>query len=215
MAKQVFYYAQADIHIDRVDSIGPGDADINTQSGRSTNIRVYTHTPTPTRGATSIEFTLEYWLREGRRDHTTLSAKRSIRIQLPWGYRWHSFGAGYVDARLNETIDGKQHGWIDISDYPALAGTALDSCQIKTDGKGDDDRGNARLMAHVMVPLVVDVEAENPSIPGTTSSGTTMLDPKMFTFDASDNPRSNPRQRALVRGLGPVLYSVVSVPADS
>lgn len=171
--KHVFYPAQTDVLIDRMNSIGPGDEDVNTQSGRSTTVTVKSSAPRPAYGSTEVVVTLEYKVREGRKDNTTLYAKEVVTIQLENGARFVEFGGGYTDADYKEVIGGEQHDWFDITNRSGIRGSVLQWCNIKIDGKGDDDNGNAQLSGHLSIPLVVEIEVESPSSGGTTSDGTT------------------------------------------
>ena len=207
-SKQMFYFAQADVQFNTLRSVGPGDSDVNTQSGRDTTVRVRTHTPAPVKGGTSIQVTLEATIEEGRKDYTRLNEKRVVTIQLPPGSRFNSFGTGFLDARYEEVFRGKIHHWINLTDRPNISGTVLDSCEIKIDGKGDDDRGNAALRAQLMVPVVVDIEEEQPSVPGKTNGGTTLLEPKIYGFGLPASAKSAHLLKQKARGRGWYMYSV-------
>jgi hypothetical protein len=178
--KQVFYIAQTDLLIDRLNSTGPGDEDVNSKSGRTTTVTVKSSAPAPAMGASSVFVTVDYTVSEGRSDYTRLKGSRVVEIQLESGARFNSFGAGFVNADYTEVIGGERHNWFDISDRAGIRGSILQWCEIKMDGKGDDDQGNAQLSAHLAVPLVVDIEAENPATGGATSTGTQMLGTKVM-----------------------------------
>lgn len=175
--KQVFLYAQAEISISRMNSDGPGDEDVNTKGGRRTVVTVKTDIPAPAAGGREIQVYLDYTISEGSKDYTHLSARAVATIQLDNGMTFNSLGAGFRQADYSESMGGQQHDWIDISTKSGIAGSVLSWCRIKIDGKGDDDRGNAQLIAHLSVPLVANVWIENPASGGQTSEGTGMLGP--------------------------------------
>ena len=57
-----------------------------------------------------------------------------------------------------------------FADRPGIAGTYLQSCRIRIDGRGDDDQGNASLEGTLILPLQVEIEDEAPSTPSRSFS---------------------------------------------
>lgn len=208
MSKQIMYFAQARVLFSTVASVGPGDADVNTQKDRSTRVWVSSKTPDPSQGTNSIRVTVEYAVEEVHKDNTRLDESRNVDIQLPYGYQFVEFGGGYHDAQYEDVIRGKFHSWKTITNLSGIAGSCLDSCKIKIDDDGDDDEGGAQLDAHIMIPVVCNVKTENPSSGGETSDGTRMLDPTGYTYPL---PSSISEMRGLMRkarDLGPHTYQI-------
>jgi hypothetical protein len=175
--KQIFFNAQSRIYIDRMNSVGAGDEDVNTKSGRSTYVTVRAGAPVPAAGGREIQVYLDYHVEEVAKDYTELQAQAVATIYLESGMTFNSFGAGFTPASYNETIRGQIHNWIDITAKPGIAGSIISWCRIKIDGSGDDHRGNARLDAHISIPVVANVWIENPPSGGQTNEGTDLLSP--------------------------------------
>lgn len=168
MAKLMDFFPQAEVRIPRLNHVGGGDADVFSKSGRSTHVYVRAYTPVPIRGNTAIQCLVEYEVREGRSNFTQLLGRTTATLELEDGMRIRKVTGGFQPANYYERITGEQHRQFDISDRPGIAGSYLQSCRIRIDGKGDDDEGNASLEGVLVIPLQVEVEDEPPSTPSRT-----------------------------------------------
>lgn len=173
MTKIVDFFPQTDVRIPRLNHIGGGDADVFTKSGRTTHVYVRAFTPVPVRSGTAVQCLVEYAVEEGRSNNTQLLGRTVVTLDLQNGMRLHKIGGGFNPANFYERMPGQQHGVIDITNRPGIAGSYLQSCRIRIDGKGDDDSGNAYLEGSLILPLRVQIEDEAPSIP---SGSFTQLD---------------------------------------
>lgn len=208
MSEYVFFIAQCDVHIDSLNSVGPGDEDVNSKGGRNTTVSVKTSNPRPGNSNQEVIISVEYRVSEGSSDYTTLVGQEDVSLQIESGQKFIEFGAGFINAQYKEVFRGEHHGWFDVSHRPGIQGSIIQWCNIKFDGKGDDHRGNAQLKAHLGIPLVVEVEAKNPPTGGTTSDGTTtgsgMLTPTKVPgwLSYSDLAvSSNPALKAIVTSI--------------
>ena len=168
MTKIVDFFPQTDVRIARLNHIGGGDADVFTKAGRSTNVYVRAFTPVPVRSGTAVQCMVEFVVEEGRSNYTQLMGRTIATLELENGMRLNKIGGGFKPANYYERIVGEQHGVFDISDRPGISGSYLQSCRIRIDGKGDDDRGNAFLEGSLILPLRVEIEDEAPSTPSRT-----------------------------------------------
>jgi hypothetical protein len=210
----MFYFAQADIFIDTMNSDGPGDEDVNTKSGRQTRVKVKTTTPIPAANGQEIQVYIDYAVEEVHKDYTHLSGRAIARIQLESGLTFSKFGDGFKDASYSETIGGEKHNWIDISSASGIVGSVLQWCSIKIDGNGDDANGNTQLKAHLSVPLWVNVVNPNPASRGevsTTSHQTFPLSMKEALTFGSEGARSIAEQAS---GKGVMKVSVSRAPSS-
>jgi hypothetical protein len=176
----MFYFAQADIFIDTMNSDGPGDEDVNTQSGRQTRVKIKTTTPAPAASGQEIQVFVDYSVEEVRKDNTHLSGRIIATIQLESGLTFNRFGDGFKDATYSESIGGEQHNWMDISSASGIVGSVLQWCSIKIDGRGDDTNGNTGLKGHLSVPLWVNVVDANPANRGQVTHSSTQTLPLTF-----------------------------------
>ncbi len=170
MSRIVDFFPQTDVRIPRLNHVSGGDADIFSKSGRTTHVNVNAFTPVPVRSGTAVQCLVEYSVKEGRSNNTHLLGRTTVTLELENGMRLQKIGGGFKPANFYERIMGEQHGLIDISDRPGIAGSYLQNCRIRIDGKGDDDQGNASLEGTLILPLRVQIEDEAPSTPSRTFS---------------------------------------------
>ena len=71
--------------INEVPSIGPGDADVDTHTGRKTEVRVTTGPINIQGGGSFAQFTLVYRIHEVSPDYTTLEWRDNVILPAPFG----------------------------------------------------------------------------------------------------------------------------------
>lgn len=144
--------------ITQVPSDGSGDADVNTQPGRNTIVTVRSVGLTLSPDAKGLQFTLIYSIREGSPDHTHLESRTKVVLPAPRGSRIVKFGQGVTDVAFAKVFTGRNHDFNDVSGE--VQGSYLNSLEVKFDGKGDDDQGNARLKASIVIPVTLEEVTE-------------------------------------------------------
>ena len=143
-------------NVAHVSSIGEGDADVFTQSGRHTTVTVRTEGLSIYADAKAIQFSLLYRVEEGHEDYTTLESRSQVIIPVPdETYSIVRIRADKLPTNYSGVFYGKDHEWHDISDQPGVTNTYLNWLAVKFDGKGRDDNGNAQLRASIVVPVTL------------------------------------------------------------
>jgi len=132
-----------------MESIGPGDPDVNTKDGRITTVKINLTRPEAEPQATRLKVHVIYDVIEGRRDFTHLQMNRDILLGLPFDWR-NVVVKNAADFNFEMVVSGKNHQWIpiDVSEC-----NWIQSIEAKIDGPGDDNSGNAGLRIVFAIPL--------------------------------------------------------------
>jgi len=145
-----------DYEMSEITKVAGGDADIDSQSGngRGTTIHVQATNIRLDNSGKAILVDVLYGVREVHSNNTHLQKSETVTIALPQNWNVKRIGDNTTELDHSETIEGKQHGWIDITSN--TAGTVAQNCQVKIDGPGRDDQGNARLKLKLVIPVVIE-----------------------------------------------------------
>lgn len=165
MSNQFTMYLTAPVVIPRLQHVGGGDSDVFTKGGRWTGVSVVTLRPQVPATLDSVSIIIQYDVRERRKNHTHLSGTTTVRFHADSGYRILQVGPGGVDAHYYEEWPGQNHQWNDISHAPGIAGSYFRTLDIRFDGEGDDDQGNAGLRGLMEVPVTVELEQVRSTLP--------------------------------------------------
>lgn len=129
--------------------VGPGDADVNTQSGRHTTVKINLTKPVVEPQAKRLKVHVVYDVIEGRSDYTHLKMDTDILIPLP--NDWTNVTLqGAADFIANMVIYGKNHQWNSVN---VNAVNWIQTLEAKIDGPGDDTMGNAGMHINFAIPL--------------------------------------------------------------
>jgi hypothetical protein len=140
-----------EMHFDAVSSVGPGDAEVNSQNGRTTSVAV--RTASLVNHGSYLTITVTYEVTEGRPDFTHLRETKNFTIQAPQGCRITKFGSGRVHENFSKNFAGKDHNWHDIREAVHPSGTYFSELKVKFDDVGRDDTGNAQLTGTLAIPV--------------------------------------------------------------
>jgi hypothetical protein len=144
---RVFYNFES---VDMI-SIGPGDADVVTKSGRHTEVLVDIQVPQVDEANHRLRTHLIYRIKEGRHDYTTLELNRDVYIPVPTNWKNITL-PGLTAFRLETVYFGQNHRWNDIS--VNWLDSFMSLISVKIDGKGDEDKdGNAGIRIVFYVPV--------------------------------------------------------------
>lgn len=165
MPTQFTMYLTAPVVIPRLQHVGGGDPDVFTKGGRWTGVSVVTLRPQVPATLDSVSIIIQYDVRERRRNYTHLSGTTTVRFLADSGYRILQVGPGGIDAHYYEEWPGENHQWNDISHAPGIAGSYFRTLDIRFDGRGDDDQGNAGLRGLMEVPVTVELEQARSTLP--------------------------------------------------
>lgn len=137
------------IDVGRVPWVAGDDPDVNTKSGRWTDIEVSTSNLRVFGDHVTID--LIYRVFEVSRDNTTLQHLESVTIFAPAGFRVSRVGEGRSHTTFRRTYGGRDHDWHD--ETAAVEGTYLRQLSFKFDGVGRDDQGNAQMRCIIAIPV--------------------------------------------------------------
>jgi len=143
-----------DYEMTSVPKVGGGDADINSQGGRSTQVHIKVSNIRLDNDGRAILVEVLYSVKEVWKNYTHLQRKATVRVDLPNNWKVKKLADDVTELDHSEAIEGKEHGWVDISNN--TGGTCVEEAQVKIDGPGDDDKGNARLKIKLVIPVVVE-----------------------------------------------------------
>jgi hypothetical protein len=130
---------------------GGGDAEVNTKSGRFTDVFVQTGYPEIHTGGVAASIVVMYEIHEGYSDYTVLRRYETVYVSPPPGYRIASIGINKGPVNWSNRYFGRDHDWHDES--AAMALTYLQSLSVKFDGSGRDDQGNAAMSGVISIPV--------------------------------------------------------------
>ena len=130
---------------------GGGDAEVNTKSGRFTDVIVQTDYPEIHTGGVAASIVVMYEIHEGYPNYTVLRRYETVYLFPPPGY--HIVNAGFNKSPVNwsKRYFGQDHNWHNES--AEVAYTYLRSLSVKFDGSGRDDQGNAAMSGEIALPV--------------------------------------------------------------
>jgi hypothetical protein len=130
---------------------GGGDAEVNTKSGRFTDVIVQTDYPEIHTGGVAASIVVTYEIHEGAPNYTVLRRYETVYLFPPPGY--HIVNAGFNKSPVNwsKRYFGQDHNWHNES--AEVAYTYLRSLSVKFDGSGRDDQGNAAMEGLIALPV--------------------------------------------------------------
>jgi hypothetical protein len=130
---------------------GGGDAEVNTKSGRFTDVFVTTENFEIHTGGVAVSTVLKYEIHEGYPDYTVLRRYETVFLFAPPGY--HIVNAGFNKSPVNwsKRYFGQDHNWHNES--AEVAYSYLRSLEVKFDGSGRDDKGNAAMSGVIAIPV--------------------------------------------------------------
>jgi hypothetical protein len=128
-----------------------GDADVNTQPGRFTDVTVQTGWPDIDPGGLSGYIAVLYEVKEGAPDYTVLRKVDIVRFYAPKGWRIVSVLPNRFPVNWSHRYFGKDHTAHDES--AAVEGTYFRNLFTQIDGPGPDDQGNAWMSAIIAIPV--------------------------------------------------------------
>ncbi len=99
--------------IDKVPSIGPGDADIFSHDGRNTKVTITTGPIIIASGGSFLEFSLQYRIEEMQPDFTTLEWRDNVKLFAPEGTTIIQAGSGTQPVHYEQIFPGRDHNWHD------------------------------------------------------------------------------------------------------
>lgn len=130
--------------MDEVPWVGGGDADVCTKGNRKTAVKVDVDTLRVSTDNNYVLARVVYDIREKHKDYTHLRGEDTVEIPIEYGYEDATVKVVKTeDYHYRRVFIGKNHRWNKIS--PGSAKSCIRSGSVKFDGKGRDDRGNARL----------------------------------------------------------------------
>jgi hypothetical protein len=138
--------AYGDVSIPRVNYSSGGDADIFTKKGRVTHYKVIVSELKLDTIRGLITGRVLYDVQEGRSDHTRLVGETTFEIPAPRGAK----RLVARDKVVAGSLTGENHNWIAIALSPDQCFRTL---ELKVDGKGDDDQGNAALKGRLAIEV--------------------------------------------------------------
>lgn len=140
--------------IREVPHVGGGDADVWTKRNRHTHVSVATDNLTIDPGGEAVRLTVVYSVKEGARNNTHLEWAGEVQIDAPRDYKIVKAGAGRSDVSFGKTYHGKDHEWHD--ETAQVEGSYFANLQVKFDGPGADNKGNARMKAIIAIPVTLE-----------------------------------------------------------
>jgi hypothetical protein len=131
--------------------VSGGDADINTQPGRFTDVTVQTGRPDIDPDGLSGYIAVLYEVKEGAPDYTVLQGVNIVRFYAPKGWRIVSVLPNRFPVNWSHRYFGKDHtahheNWV-------MEGTYILDLVNYIDGPGRDDQGNAWMSALIDIPV--------------------------------------------------------------
>jgi hypothetical protein len=130
---------------------GGGDAEVNTKSGRFTDVFVTTENFEIHTGGVGASIVVKYEIHEGYPDYTVLRRYETIFLSAPLGYRIVNAGFNKFPVNWSQRYFGRDHDWHDES--AAVDQTYLRQLSVKFDGSGRDDQGNAAISGVISIPV--------------------------------------------------------------
>jgi hypothetical protein len=131
-------------------SIGPGDADVTTKSGRYTSVLVDIRPPHFEESKHQLKTHVLYRISEEHHDWTTLEMDRDVIIPVP--ANWRNVQLPEITAfHLETVISGRNHKWNDL--WLNSSDNFIIKLSAKIDGKGDDNDGNAGIEISFNIPV--------------------------------------------------------------
>ena len=134
-------------------SIGPGDADVFTKKGRTTNVSFKANNIRVSEDGKSIVISVSYKISEGRKDYTNLEWVGDVYIPLEYESKIIKV-VDTSDFSWEGSFQGENHNWNQIN--VNTPNSCITDLSLKIDGKGDDDTGNAGVKAQFLVRAEVD-----------------------------------------------------------
>jgi hypothetical protein len=131
--------------------VGGGDPDVNSKNGRPTHVTFETSNLSLAPDGRSISITLVYSVKEGQKNFTHLKKEGNVVLPVPEGFKVKSVGEGKGHANYSETYQSEDHEWHDVKEK--VKDSFVSSLEVKFDGKGDDDKGNARVKFTLAMPV--------------------------------------------------------------
>lgn len=130
---------------------GGGDPDIHSQNGRHTWVRVRTYDVEWS--SHGVWFSIGIDIVEGHPNHTHLGRHERYFIPITDGRCVVGLDRRRRNVDLEYAVPGEYHDMQNFSRSSVLQDTYLDTLLLRTDGKGDDDRGNAYMGADIAIPV--------------------------------------------------------------
>ncbi len=133
----------------KMQDVGPGDADVCTKGGRHTTVKLNLTRPILEPLSKRIKMHVVYDVIEGRKDYTHLQMSTDILIPVPTDWTQVKVPGG---SEFNTTmvVYGRNHRWIPLS--VGLCNW-IQTLEVKIDGPGDDQEGNAGLRINFAIPV--------------------------------------------------------------
>lgn len=149
---QEYVLVHRSANIPRLNWVGGGDADVVSKKGRMTQVDVVTRDIQLER--TYLNLTVQYDVREMRKDYTHLSKSETFRLPAPDGFCITGLSPRSRHAQFREVFVGKDHSFHDVTHR--VPNSYFSSLVIRFDGKGRDDTGNAQLRGTLAVPVYLE-----------------------------------------------------------
>jgi hypothetical protein len=133
-----------DYQMDKVNWFGGGDADVCTKDGRRTSVNVIVNRLRVSPDNNYVLAQITYNIKEMRSNFTQLKSVDTVEIPIPYECVGKKVKiVDTTDFSYSNVFLGKNHDWNSISaPYPT---SIVQSGELKFDGPGRDDRGNASL----------------------------------------------------------------------
>ncbi|MCB9919938.1 MAG: hypothetical protein H6832_16160 [Planctomycetes bacterium] len=125
--------------------VGGDDADVCTKKNRTTHYTVSVQQLQLDRAKQRITGIVIYTVREGKTNHTRLRGTRPFSIPAPAG----AIAILERQPEVSGSLRGKNHSWNDVDP----ANTYFSDLEIRVDGSGDDDEGNAAMTGKLAIPV--------------------------------------------------------------
>jgi hypothetical protein len=129
--------------------VGGGDAEVNTKTGRFTDVFVRTGYPYINPGGDSLDLEVEYEVAEVASNYTVLRKVDVVRFYVANGWKIARVLPNKVPVYWGRRYPSQDHTWHDETQ----AGTYFAYFSTKFDGPGRDDQGNAGLVAQIEIPV--------------------------------------------------------------
>jgi hypothetical protein len=138
--------AHGDILIPRVAHNSGGDADVCTKSGRTTHYKVSVSELKLDCTRNVITGRVSYDVQEGRHNNTRLLAETTFEIPAPAGAK----RLAAHDLVVAGSLTGQNHRWNQVA---LAADQCFTTLEVKVDGKGCDDQGNAAMKGRLAITV--------------------------------------------------------------
>lgn len=149
---QEYVLVHRNANIPRLNWVGGGDADVFSKPGRRTQVDVVTRDIQLER--THLNITVQYDVREMRSNYTHLSKSETFTISAPAGFCITGLSPRRRHDSFRQVFVGEDHSFHDVTHR--VPDGYFSSLQIRFDGRGRDDTGNAQLIGELAVPVYLE-----------------------------------------------------------